>query len=200
MRQRKSPGPTDDETKLRKLVRERCLAEYARLVGHAWPSALFAERAPARRIDRDVEASARRVLVQLRAALNAAHALAEQAQKMPARRRGEVTDAFAEHAPNAIASLLGEEWIASQPKPDDPREVIVWHAEMTPALFPRDRWCTARELAIVSLLAGNWPTLRDGAASETVASVIEAETKAIRQAAKRCGYPVAPANRTDTAE
>ncbi len=171
--------PFDSQESVALAVRERCLREYVQHHGFAWPwvdppRQEWAIVTPDKtvkgaEIRKKIEACAAQFL----ACAADAYEIAEESDSVSATSLKRLADAVVK---SRIADLVHGGKVAAG------REVIV-------ATARGNEWVTGitvppRQLAVVSLLYGNWPS--QVTVNHTVAEVIEQEAKAIRLWLQRC--------------
>jgi hypothetical protein len=187
-----------DPDKLRDAVRVKCLEEFEEFAGKPWDPVFEKWATPPAAVERETEAIA--VLAKLRKAMRDAVKFSTEAGSSPGY---ECSTFLAWWAPQCVAPLLQHAYLKERKEPvwrigrpdiKPPTPEWSWHitnkrswlVEVWDRHWKRcgmPKRLEARQYAVVSLLAGNYPRLDLGTkrgAGMSVAHVIERETKAMR--------------------
>lgn len=202
-----------DESVLWERVIRACEAEFQETFGIAWNPIL--EKLG--QVDNKLESEARRVYFQLHRALEEAVSFAERPEVKAMRFGARAVLALRDWVPRSIAPILRQTWMADRPKDPNQKGRKKQDMEQRWPVLPTDRarlvrilddfnifglpenpdgssrFLTAREMALVSLLAGNRLKLGGGPLAYTAAEVIKLEVTNMRPLLAQHG-------RTDIAE
>jgi hypothetical protein len=199
-RRRAEPKRTDDETVLWARVLRECAKEFERTFGVPWNPHL---KGLGKR-DLTIEREARDVYQRLRNALKDAMDFVRRANEKVAEpgttplarlQGGPAARTLMDHVPERIGPLARQTWLNSppwpRPLPDRAQLVTIldnhdlFHIPSRPD--GASRFMNDREMALVSLLAGNRPKLSAGPLAYTPAEVIKLEVTYMRPLLKKHG-------------
>jgi hypothetical protein len=183
---------------LRAAVRSRCESEYQKTFGQAWrlsDANVYRATPGSKKLDfHDVwEREAVEVSRQLHEAVTHACEFAERAKRAPPQGRfGRVRMGWLVRiVEQFIEPLMRIPGIREWTEPEADRSSQAWIMSQVRLTYPGTmvpRAATPRELAIISLLTGNFPDFVQPLNEVTVAEVIQIEAKHFRKLQQRTGY------------
>jgi len=200
---------TGDEAVLWARVLRACEAEFQETFGIAWDPILD----KLGQVDNKLESEARRVYFQLHRALEEAVSFAERPEVKAMRFGARAVLALRDWVPRSIAPILRQTWMADRPKDREQKGRKKQDMEQRWPALPKDRarlvrilddfnilglpenpdgssrLLTVREMALVSLLAGNRLKLGGGPLAYTAAEVIKLEVTNMRPLLAEHGRP-----------
>lgn len=192
-----------DDKELRRLVREACEREFEKRFGRPWSSVAVRVSRYERSRSTAIELEAREVFRKLRAAMLDAVRFAHDPKiwgpDAPLAFGGggvaQVAGILHSWVPRSIEPVTKHAWLQEQRwRPIREGRATLAHVldifnifALPPHANGPSRFLTAREMAIVSLLVDNWPSMKRDPV-RTPAEVIKIESNLMREHIKRHGY------------